>query len=81
MVTVNSNNCEEFYGKLPTTLSKLKSYAGKNILGGLALISIMFSIIFLFPGYGVFSPYNYFTAKQDIKNGNIANDFYGLPNK
>jgi len=40
---------------------------------------MVFSIIFLFRGYGLFSSYSYFTAKWDIKNGNIQIISPGLP--
>jgi hypothetical protein len=53
----------------------------KIYLASLAVISIVFCIIFLFlcRGYGLFSTYNYFTARRDIKNVNIQIIFTGLP--
>jgi hypothetical protein len=48
-------------------------------LASLAVIVIVFSIIFLFRGYGLFSSYNYFTARRDIKSNNIQIISAGLP--
>ncbi len=46
---------------------------------GLITIVIASAIVFSWWNYGLFSNYNYFTAKRDIKNGNVKFISFGLP--
>ena len=49
------------------------------LLASLAVIFIVFTILFLIRSYAFFSTYNYFTAKRDVTNGNIQIISSGLP--
>ena len=51
----------------------------KILLTSLFLIFITSVVIFLWWNLGLFSSYNYFTARRDIKNGNIKLVSFGLP--
>ena len=52
----------------------------KRILITCSILVLTISILtFLWWKYGLFSDYNYFTAKEDIKKGNIRLLYYGLP--
>ena len=51
----------------------------KILVTSLFLIVITSLIILCWWNFGLFSDYNYFTAKFDIKNGNIKLVSYGLP--
>ena len=51
----------------------------KILLASLIIICIASLVIFLWWNFGLFSSYNYFTAKRDIKNGNIKFVSFGLP--
>jgi hypothetical protein len=51
----------------------------KLLLTGVTLLLIAFIGAFLWWRYGLFSPYNYFTANRDIRNGKIRFVTYGLP--
>lgn len=51
----------------------------KLLLTGAALFVIASIVSFLWWYYGLFSPYNYFTANRDIKNGKVRFVTYGLP--
>ena len=51
----------------------------RNFIIGFALILIISALLTLWWNYGFFSKYNYFSAKRDIKNGNIRLLSYGLP--
>ena len=51
----------------------------KILLTSLFLIVATSLTILCWWNFGLFSDYNYFTAKRDIKNGNIKLVSYGLP--
>ena len=51
----------------------------KILLASLIIICITSLVIFLWWNFGLFSSYNYFTAKRDIKNGNVKFVSFGLP--
>jgi hypothetical protein len=51
----------------------------KISLTSLSIIFITSLVIFLWWNFGLFSSYNYFAAKRDIKNGNIKFVTFGLP--
>ena len=51
----------------------------KVLQTSLIIIFVTSLVIFLWWNFGLFSSYNYFTAKRDIKGGNVKFISFGLP--
>ncbi len=49
-----------------------------NLLAVLLIVGLYFSLRL---GFGLFTPYNFWTAQEDLKNGKIQIVVVGLPNR